>query len=744
MATQNTLSTANVSIETGSTKLGTASIKAKNSSHIVQVLVNTMYANKEASSVREILSNAIDAHNMSNVKEKVEIQIPTKTFPMLRIRDFGTGLSPEYMMNEYLSLGHSEKRDRNDAVGFMGLGRFALFSLFKSYFVTSYYKGKKYPYSIHLDTGGDIAIDLIEDEIEDTDEPNGLEVFVLVESEQRMLHFHREILKLTFFCKDKVDLVNIDEDELPSWYTLKPEYTFDNISVYDKSNSRAIGSVFNAHPYDSTLVGVYDNIPYDFSSNFNTENVLKLQKTFNSNCLVAITLPIGSVERTASREGLERDQNNKTWNSLDKITKEALIDVETFKKSFVAKIKDFHELAVLSKMFFQYFNSKEVLNWTSPNGIKHSINYQGFVSQIFRSDIQRYSVDSRNGRMSKKDAGVNGWRSLKIDFDSSIFIENDVDERDTVWKSRIKNFIVTDGKIKNIYMFDTESEDSSTFLKEIDATKLSTLPKPDKEANAKDKEILCFHSLQENYNSLHNYTLDSINVKPDYFKNCIVVYFTCKQRSLVDTPSLFEDRNGVRELLRFSRLHGGNAKSNESTPKDIPKFFFCGLSERNVSTVKKNKNFYTWDKFVEKLPKLIPLTEEHFNSGIHQFFSVNTIHTENWTRLVSHKKMEDTLLKSKIEELLVFQNEPRVNDNSPNKINRKILNLYKDSSSEKVNKIEELFLDISDIMKKYPLVSNIYNFSESLDEIVIYINAKKKILDKKVSTKKKKVKKKVS
>lgn len=750
MATQNTLTKANVSIETGSKSLGTATIKAKNSSHIVQVLVNTMYANKEASSVREILSNAIDAHNMSNnTTDKVEIQVPTKTFPMLRIRDFGNGLSPEFMSNEYLSLGHSEKRDRNDAVGFMGLGRFALFSLFKSYFVTSYYNGVKYPYSIHLDTNGDIAIEVMDGEIEKTNEKNGLEVFVMIDSEQRMVNFQQEILKLTFFCKDKVSLVNLDEDELPSWYNINSLYTFGNISIYKSNDS--FSQVFNINPYSAGLVGVYDNIPYTIGPEFATTKVVELLGTFKRNFIVTIDLPIGKVERTASREGLERDKDNKTWDALNLIASKGLEAIQKLKKSLVSDVKTFDELSLKSSSFFDTFNTNQHLDWTSPQGISHRVTNQGFASDIFRVEMGQYIIE-RNGRLKYISCGVNAWRSTNYTPVDSIFLYNDSTEREQVWKSKIKHHLKKNPSIKKVFLFDTNTPLVIKFLEEINAPKLSLLDKPVVEANAKDKEIICFHNAIDNYNSNLSYSLESINKNPDYFKNCIVIYFTCKQKVLENTPELFQCRQGMSAILRFLRTNGGSVQATEGTKTvTIPKFFICGLSERNVNVVKGLKNFYTWEKFEKSISKLIPLNPEEFNSGIQSFISSKNNKISYWDFILNTKEAKDETFIQYAKELIESKRIAGGYRRRENPVSDVVLGLYKNDSSEKLARIQCIFDALEKRFEKnYPIISHFnYNYEHMKSDILIYMNAKYEILQKNeettpVAVEKKKAKKKVS
>ena len=724
MARQNTLTKSKVSIETDSQHIGKATIKANNSSHIVQVLVNNIYSNKEASAVREILSNAIDAHNMSNSNKKVDIQLPTKAFPMLKIRDYGPGLSPEYMNNEYLSLGHSEKRDRNDAVGFMGLGRFAFFSLFKNYFVTSYYKGKKYSYTIHLDEMGDIALSVLHDEVEDTDEPNGLEVFVFVEQEDRMQRFQKEIFKLTFFCKDKVNIQNLDEDEFPSWYNLKPVMEIGNIKIFNKENDKVFSKIFKTSTYESALYGIFDNIPYRLSHDFETEHIKKLMEQFQNKCLVTLNLPIGSVERNASREGLELDKENKTIKALDKIAIKALMNIAKYKVKLVENVKNFSDLADKTVEFFKYFDGNEILTWTSPKGIEHTINQYGFTSEIFKNNLYSYTID-RNGRLMSDEVSINRYRSVKYESNKSSFLVLDTTESEAQWRKRVKNYMQT-SNIEKVFIYGKEVENElvETFLKEIEATKISSLAKPVKVVSEKEKEIICFHAVSENYGGYTSYALDSINLTPADLKEAIVVYFCAKKRKLEDWPSELDRRQQFREVHRFFKQVGGTISVNGKT---IPKIFLCGVSERNISKIKKLKNFYSWDSFIEKLPTLYPLTDAHFANGKKEFFrDYNKRCVLDIAALVSRsRKIKDKNFVKNCKKLIKYQTESE-NIESEN-VAESILKLYNSSYTDAISEIEDSFNSTTEMIKSYPLLERLSNsgyLAEEFNDVIIYMNAK--------------------
>lgn len=84
------------------------------------------YSNPIPSMIREIVSNAFDAHIEAGVEENVTVELIdansfTGTSCALSIRDKGAGMSPEIIKNIYSKFGKSTKRERNDAIGAFGL-----------------------------------------------------------------------------------------------------------------------------------------------------------------------------------------------------------------------------------------------------------------------------------------------------------------------------------------------------------------------------------------------------------------------------------------------------------------------------------------------------------------------------------------------------------------------------------------------------------------------------------------------
>lgn len=93
--------------------------------HIMASL-STLYSDPIHGSVREVLSNAIDAVRKARAKGNdvpdVEIWTPSDLSPYLVISDSGSGMDYADLKEVYTSFGASTKRDSLDEIGFMGYG----------------------------------------------------------------------------------------------------------------------------------------------------------------------------------------------------------------------------------------------------------------------------------------------------------------------------------------------------------------------------------------------------------------------------------------------------------------------------------------------------------------------------------------------------------------------------------------------------------------------------------------------
>jgi len=143
------------------------------------ILSDGLYADKIKAVVRELSTNAYDAHvEAEKRQEPFLVHLPNRFESHFSIRDYGTGLSHEDCMHLYTTYFGSTKTDSNDAIGCLGLGSKSPFAYTDSFTVTSYFDGKKRVYNSFKNEHDEPVFVLLSEE--DSDEAKGIEVMFSV------------------------------------------------------------------------------------------------------------------------------------------------------------------------------------------------------------------------------------------------------------------------------------------------------------------------------------------------------------------------------------------------------------------------------------------------------------------------------------------------------------------------------------------------------------------------------------
>ena len=115
----------------------TASFQIAASGKAFKGLIDGLYSRKIEAAIRELSTNALDAHVAAGNGEPFEIHLPTHFEPTFYIRDYGTGMSHDLVMRRYRTMFDSTKdglnetdadTDPNSQVGMLGLGSKSFFA----------------------------------------------------------------------------------------------------------------------------------------------------------------------------------------------------------------------------------------------------------------------------------------------------------------------------------------------------------------------------------------------------------------------------------------------------------------------------------------------------------------------------------------------------------------------------------------------------------------------------------------
>jgi hypothetical protein len=275
------------------------------------ILISKMYTNKQGAVIRELSSNASDAHGEAGKSDvPFDLHLPTWLDKSFWIRDYGTGIPHHMFEHIYTNVGSSTKEDSNEFIGGFGLGSKTPFTMTDTFMVENHYSGVKTTWVCFKDKGEPQVSKVAE---EPTDEPSGLKVSFSFD-EGDVPEFTRQVVKQLRFFPVKPNITGgegtISFPDLPDgWETQEYFYT----------NTRGSGS-----SYDTNYV-VMGNVAYILDSNMFDYS---LRSLFHNG--LTIKVPIGAVDIPPSREHLEMTPRTKAYISevLGRIKKEYAADLQ--------------------------------------------------------------------------------------------------------------------------------------------------------------------------------------------------------------------------------------------------------------------------------------------------------------------------------------------------------------------------------------------------------------------------------
>lgn len=258
--------------------------RIRNSAKAFSILSSGLYANKPLAIVRELSCNAYDSHVAAGKKDvPFDLHLPTVWEPFFAVRDYGTGLNHDQVINIYTTYFESTKTQSNDFIGALGLGSKSPFSYTDNFSVTAFKDGVKRNYSAFIDDTGVPSIALLEES--ETSEPNGVEVKFAISNRDDFYKF-----------KNSATTALVYFDPVPNFtgesvFVNKPNYLND---IELPAGIRQLAS-------GRQSVAVMGNIAYPIelpkgSVDSGLQDLLY--------CGLELTFDIGELDFQASREGL--------------------------------------------------------------------------------------------------------------------------------------------------------------------------------------------------------------------------------------------------------------------------------------------------------------------------------------------------------------------------------------------------------------------------------------------------------
>lgn len=178
----------NPAVMGGVTNVG--EFRIRNSAKAFNILSSGLYSNKIRAIIRELSCNAVDSHVAAGNTDQFEVHLPTVFEPYFAVRDWGTGLTHQQIIDIYTTYFESTKTASNEFIGALGLGSKSPFSYTDNFTVTAVRDGRRGVYSAYINDDGIPSIVLMSEDT--TDEPNGVEVRFAVDKTNEFYNFRSE------------------------------------------------------------------------------------------------------------------------------------------------------------------------------------------------------------------------------------------------------------------------------------------------------------------------------------------------------------------------------------------------------------------------------------------------------------------------------------------------------------------------------------------------------------------------
>ena len=348
----------------------------KNNLHIVtDILSNRMYRFKARSILREYAANAQDAHWDAGLDdEPIHITLPTSLSPVLVIRDYGNGMSAEEVREIFTKYGASTKRQTNNAIGALGMGCKSAFCMTKSFQVIVYKDCEKRTYVVAINERGIPQLNHIGTTAQSTEERDGMSIEIPVQK-NTITEFTSE-MNLFSYWNPKPIVINGTIPEPKIAETSKADIEgIGKIKYHILEREVSSGYSYSHNGRKQTQV-IMGGVPYETSAD--SFNDSELEEFFGNDGSMAIEVPIGTVEVTASRESLEYtprtiDNLTKIANGIIKIAADKIVEEIDNQENFLAAAK--------------YYDN---LKGSLPSGIKerlqkHAPAYKGMRLNVHQS-----------------------------------------------------------------------------------------------------------------------------------------------------------------------------------------------------------------------------------------------------------------------------------------------------------------------------------------------------------------------
>lgn len=441
-----------------------------------RVLSDGLYSDKILTVVRELSTNAYDAHVEAGTQaQPFDVQFPNSIDPIFRIRDYGIGLSFEDTMHLYSTYFFSTKTDTNKQIGALGLGSKSPFGYTDGFTVISFFNGDKMVFNCNIGKEGIPTISHMR--TVKTNEPNGLEISFAVK-QQNFQDFKNKATDVWRHFNPAPNVTGVSADEF-------------KISAREYVTQGKGWKVYAASGWHSKPIAVMGLIEYPIDYN-KLVDITDEERSQMCDLPIEVAFDIGDLEISTNRESLGYDART-SRNLVDRVLAafDELVDVMQAELSgcktlWDARIK-YRSYCEANNELRSIINSKHVsLEWKGQK-VDSKISLSLYRDTEFGDEITVSSFTQKRNR--NYESFISQHRSkATYDHNDSVLIparesvEIYVDDLGRGSLGRIKSYMMENNKTSDVFLIQHATKEELKYIRTLVGMKkfkeVSTLPAP--------------------------------------------------------------------------------------------------------------------------------------------------------------------------------------------------------------------------------------------------------------------------
>ena len=541
------------------------------SSKILTFLRDNIYESPKTSMVKELLSNSLDIHVENNVTRPIEITTPNTFNNLLVIRDFGTGLSPEFMSTKYTLVGFSTKEEEEHSLGAYGIGRLSPLAYTDVYYIDSYFEGTLTKYMLTVyDEGFKKKVSLLNIGEFASEEPSGFKVRIPIKEE------------------DYSTIESIVKDHCKYLHSQPLLINGQPAKLAPKVLEGKDKDWYVTYDFQDCIVGLIGGMPNKIRSISEYAKCHSNENYAYNKLGLVINIPIGSVTQTASKDIQKTKTTEATLTKLfNKVKSELIITYQSKLDTIDNLVEAIHLVAPLNS------NIRTSLNW---KGISLMTYYGINVEQCDISKVK--SSNNKNKKYYFDECG----NYITVSKYLNVFINDLTDENQKILAEKLYHkfpgtlYVISNIKTENfneVYNFPYLSS-------VISKDELVEPPKPKKQPSTTvrtkvDTSCVTAYELRYDANLQTYCSTNKVRVPKEPDRTEYYLELTDSNKQLVCNNVYYNQQTGHTTIYLF---------------EDISKLNLDVWVDFNVYLKEKV------DGFLEKTPKLlevVDLIENHIN-----------------------------------------------------------------------------------------------------------------------------------